>query len=133
MPEMDGLEFCWIIREKSKIPLVPFVFLTSLKNPDLEVRGFRAGADDFLTKPIDREELIKHVNTLLTRNKKLKTLDNDNSKVAKKGISGDLSELSLVEIIQLLHINKRSGKLVLDQAEIIFLNGTIIRAIYGAF
>ena len=50
MPQMDGIELCWMIRENSKIPLVPFIFLTSFDDSEMEIRGFRAGADDYLNK-----------------------------------------------------------------------------------
>jgi DNA-binding response OmpR family regulator len=129
MPEMDGIEFCWMIRENSDVPLTPFIFLTSMRDPDFEVRGYRAGADDFLNKPIDREILLEHVKILLDRNKKLKSLDDKKTPVSK-GINGELSELSLVEIIQLLNINKRSGQLKVEKGLILFSKGQIMKAEY---
>ena len=44
MPMTDGIEFCWMIRDNSPIPMVPFIFLTSLEDQEMEIRGFRAGA-----------------------------------------------------------------------------------------
>ena len=61
MPQMDGLELCWMIRENSKVPIVPFIFLTSFDDPETEVKGFRAGADRYLNKPIERKELLERV------------------------------------------------------------------------
>lgn len=131
MPEMDGIEFCWMIRENSKVSLVPIILLTSMKDPDFEIRGYRAGADDYLLKPIDRSVLLHHVQNLINRNQKLKTIDIDtDSGNTPKGFNGDLSELSLVEIIQLLHINKRSGILTVNSAELTFQNGQITRIRY---
>jgi DNA-binding response OmpR family regulator len=107
MPQMDGLELCWMIRENSKIPMVPFIFLTSFDDPETEVKGFRAGADKYLNKPIERKDLLEKVNELLDRKKKVnevaqKELDN-------KGFAGDLSDLSIVELVQMLNLNKKSG------------------------
>jgi DNA-binding response OmpR family regulator len=129
MPEMDGIEFCWMIREKSDVPLTPFIFLSSLRDPDFEIRGFRAGADDFLSKPIDRADLLSHVETLITRNKKLTDIDSSPKNTDQsKGFSGDVSELSLVEIFQLISINKRSGTLKLNDSMVYFKDGNIIKA-----
>lgn len=134
MPEMDGIEFCWMIRENSKVPMIPFIFLSSLKDPDYEIRGYRAGADDFLSKPIDRSDLLQHVESLINRNKKLKSMDESNeTEQSPKGFSGDLAELSLVEIIQLITINRRSGVLTIDSAELFFQSGNIIKASYHDF
>ena len=36
MPQTDGIEFCWMIRENSATPMVPFIFLTSLEDRDME-------------------------------------------------------------------------------------------------
>jgi diguanylate cyclase (GGDEF)-like protein len=57
MPVMDGVELCTKIRESSFPYYVYIVLLTSKNEKDEVVRGLRAGADDYLTKPFDREEL----------------------------------------------------------------------------
>ena len=134
MPEMDGIEFCWMIRENSDVPMVPFIFLSSLKDPDYEIRGYRAGADDFLSKPIDRSDLLQHVESLIRRNHKLQAMDKPSeSEKNQKGFSGDLSELSLVEIIQLITINRRSGILTVNEAQLFFQSGSVIKARYKDF
>jgi DNA-binding response OmpR family regulator len=108
MPETDGIEFCWMVREGSEIPMVPFIFLTSLNDQDMEIRGFRAGADEYLIKPVDRKILLEKVETLLERAIKVKSVDDE--KVSKpKGFEGNLADLSLVELIQLINLNKRDG------------------------
>ena len=112
MPKMDGIELCWMIRENSEIPLVPFIFLTSFKDRETAVRGLRAGADDYLTKPVDKKKLITSVKDLLERKKSLDSLDEKTEK--HKGFSGDLEDLSVVEVVQLLNLNKKSGVLKID-------------------
>ncbi len=107
MPQMDGLELCWMIRENSEIPMVPFIFLTSFDDPETEIKGFRAGADKYLNKPIERKDLLERVDELLQRNRKLKTYENETSD--KKAFEGDLSDLSIVELVQMLNLNKKSG------------------------
>jgi len=132
MPETDGIEFCWMVREGSEIPMVPFIFLTSLNDQDMEIRGFRAGADEYLIKPVDRKILLEKVETLLDRAKKVKSVDDE--KVSKtKGFEGNLADLSLAEMIQLINLNKRDGtmKIIADKnGVIVFEKGEMIYAAY---
>lgn len=112
MPQMDGLELCWMIRENSKIPMVPFIFLTSFDDPETEVKGFRAGADKYLNKPIERKDLLEKVRELLDRRKKVN--DVAKKELDSKGFAGDLSDLSIVELVQMLNLNRKSGTLYIE-------------------
>lgn len=133
MPQTDGIEFCWMVRENSEIPMVPFIFLTSLNDQDMEIRGFRAGADEYLIKPVDRNVLLEKVETLLKRAKRVKTVE-DEQVSQKKGFEGNIADLSLAEMIQLLNLNKRSGTMDIiaeKKGQIVFENGEMIYAIYN--
>ena len=57
MPGMDGSEFCRKVRSLDREVYPFFVFLTALKDRDHLLEGMEAGADDYLAKPLDREEL----------------------------------------------------------------------------
>lgn len=57
MPGMDGLQFCRLFRERSGEDYGYFILLTSKKEVDDIARGLDAGADDFLTKPVNANEL----------------------------------------------------------------------------
>lgn len=132
MPQTDGIEFCWMVRENSEIPMVPFIFLTSLNDQDMEIRGFRAGADEYLIKPVDRNVLLEKVETLLKRAKRVKTVE-DEQVSQKKGFEGNIADLSLAEMIQLLNLNKRSGTMDIiaeKRGQIIFENGEMIYSVY---
>ena len=132
MPETDGIEFCWMVRENSEIPMVPFIFLTSLNDQDMEIRGFRAGADEYLIKPVDRKILLEKVETLLERAKKVKSVDEE--QVSKmKGFEGNLADLSLAEMIQLINLNKRHGTMEIltdTKGVIVFEKGEMVYAAY---
>ena len=133
MPMTDGIEFCWMIRDNSPIPMVPFIFMTSLEDQEMEIRGFRAGADEYLIKPVDRKVLLEKVSTLLDRAKKVQSIDSHPSDEVK-GFEGNLADLSLAEVIQLLSLNQRSGTLIVeaeDKGEIVFNSGQMIFGKYG--
>lgn len=115
MPKMDGIELCWMIRDNSKVPMVPFIFLTSFEDQETAIRGFRAGADDYLNKPIDRKKLLTRARELLNRGGTLKEVEKHTDD--RKGFSGDLDDLSIVELVQMLNLNKKSGVLKIQSSE----------------
>jgi DNA-binding response OmpR family regulator len=57
MPEMDGIEFCHQVRALNRSPYSYFLLLTALQGKSNYLEGIHAGADDFLTKPYDDDEL----------------------------------------------------------------------------
>ena len=63
MPGMDGYEVCRRIRERPETAYLPVVMVTA-SGDEQKVQALRAGADDFLTKPIDRQELLARVASL---------------------------------------------------------------------
>jgi len=64
MPGMDGFETCRRIKSDPKTQHVPVVMVTALDQPSDRVQGLEAGADDFLTKPVDDIALITRVKNL---------------------------------------------------------------------
>jgi two-component system NtrC family sensor kinase len=64
MPEMSGFEVCQRLKER-RDDYLPVILFTALGEQDDRNAGLRAGADDFLTKPVDRHELILRVQTFL--------------------------------------------------------------------
>ena len=64
MPGTDGFEICERMKSDPATAMVPVVLVTALEDRQSRVRGIRAGADDFLSKPVHREELMARVKTL---------------------------------------------------------------------
>ncbi len=67
IPYINGLELCKRIRKKNDN--VPVIMLTALGTTSDKISGFDAGADDYLTKPFEFQELLARINALLKRSK----------------------------------------------------------------
>jgi two-component system cell cycle response regulator len=65
MPGMDGFEVCRRIKSNPRTAHVPVVMVTALDQPSDRVAGLEAGADDFLTKPVDDSALFARVRSLV--------------------------------------------------------------------
>jgi two-component system, cell cycle response regulator len=75
MPDMDGFAVTRAIREHPLLAQLPIILVTALDDRDSRVRGFEAGADDFITKPFDYVELRARIATILRLNRYRRLLD----------------------------------------------------------
>jgi len=75
MPAMDGYEVCRRIKANSASRLIPVVMITSLDRVADRVRALEAGADDYMTKPVDRVELVARVRSALRLKSTYDSLD----------------------------------------------------------
>ena len=65
MPEMDGYEVCEYLKSKEKTKDIPIIFLTAKVDSGDIIKGFEVGAQDYVTKPYNSQELVARVNTHL--------------------------------------------------------------------
>lgn len=65
MPEIDGFAFAETVRKIN--PTVPIIFVTARDDFNAKQRGFQAGIDDFMVKPIDLQELLLRISAILRR------------------------------------------------------------------
>jgi adenylate cyclase len=82
MPGMDGFETCRRIRMCERNTMLPVVMVTSLDAKEDRIRGLEAGADDFLTKPINVHELLARVRSLLRIKRLYETVEAQRAELA---------------------------------------------------
>jgi two-component system cell cycle response regulator len=73
MPKMDGIEVVRRLKANAELPFIPVIMQTALDSTENKVEGLDAGADDYITKPINFAELEARVNSLL----RIKALQTD--------------------------------------------------------
>jgi putative two-component system response regulator len=79
MPGIDGFEVCRKLKTANETRLIPIIMLTALDNHEAKVKAIKNGADDFITKPPDREELIARTRSLINMrrlNRSLTSIEN---------------------------------------------------------
>jgi DNA-binding response OmpR family regulator len=67
LPDIDGFEVCRVLRTNTRTSHVPIIFLTQKDERSDKLQGFELGADDYITKPFDIEELKLRVQRAITR------------------------------------------------------------------
>jgi putative two-component system response regulator len=65
MPELSGFDVCAKLKSNPDTYLIPVILVTALSDKENRIEGIRVGADDFLTRPVDRTELLARVRSLL--------------------------------------------------------------------
>jgi CheY-like chemotaxis protein len=130
MPVMDGYTLCRRLREDPAARAIPFLFLTAKDDEMERIRGLKLGADDYVAKPCDLEEIKRRVQTLLGRVAAAR-------RIASHGVqmSGDLEETELVDLVQALGLHEKTGALILkrhSESGVLYLkDGQIIGAELG--
>lgn len=123
MPGFDGFETLERIREESSLPILMF---TSKNDSASKVRGLRAGADDYLTKPFDMEELIARIVSLIRRYTRWNQKGGQPRVLAFDGLSIDVDSRSVIgangtfelppkEFDLLLFLAKNQGRILTKQ------------------
>jgi len=87
MPDLNGYEVCRSIRADPATAALPVVLVTALTDTDDRIRGIDAGADDFLSKPFNRHELLARVRSLLRLKRYTDDLDTAESVIVSLALT----------------------------------------------
>ncbi len=81
MPDLDGFETCRLLKSQTLTRDIPVIFLTALSEPINKIQGFQAGGVDYITKPIEQEEVLMRIQTHLTIQRMRQKLTLQNQKL----------------------------------------------------
>jgi CheY-like chemotaxis protein len=132
MPKMDGWSLVRQLRSHSELAMMPVIFLTALSSEDDRIRGFRLGADDYVTKPFRFEELDLRVAKTLRRTAHV--MQETRDQLAGTGLRGDLSQVGLSSLLVLIEMERKTGLLQLrapddgPTAQILVREGKVVHA-----
>ena len=65
MPKMDGVEVCRRLKDDASLPFIPIILITAKSESEDVVAGLEAGAEEYLTKPVDQQALVARVKSML--------------------------------------------------------------------
>lgn len=110
MPELDGFEILEKIREKNNLPILMF---TSKNDSASKVRGLRAGADDYLTKPFEMDELIARIISLIRRYTRFKQSEGIPGKIEFDDLKIDTDSRSVTSVNGIFELPPKEFDLLL--------------------
>jgi DNA-binding response OmpR family regulator len=131
MPKMDGWSLVRQLRSHTELAMLPVVFLTALSSEDDRIRGFRLGADDYVTKPFRFEELDLRVAKTLRRVQAV--VQETREQLGGSGLRGDLSQVGLSSLLVLIEMERKTGLLQLrvaggPSAQVLVRDGKVVHA-----
>ena len=84
MPGIDGFETCRRLKARKETSHLPVIFMTALSDTEDKVKGFQVGAVDYVTKPIQQEEVLARVTTHLTLRRLQVSLEENNARLQQE-------------------------------------------------
>ncbi len=121
LPLMDGPHLLKEIRSHSATQLLPFIMIGSLKTLEERVSAMKLPVDDYLQKPLDPEEIVARIDSLLREVE----LWSSTPERQARGFSGSLGEMSLVDLLQTLEVGNKNAVVRLQHAGkegVVFIN-----------
>lgn len=107
MPTMDGWQLLRLVRARPTLAHIPFVFITTLSGEAERLRGYQLGVDDYLSKPMEAQELATRISVVLERARR-----RPGSSAERGALSGDLKHVSLPSVLAFLEAERRTGALL---------------------
>ncbi|MCG8700500.1 MAG: response regulator [Bacteroidales bacterium] len=96
MPDMDGFETCKLIRNTKEVSNTPVFLITALDDRDSRLKGLDSGADDYISKPFDRVEIIAKVKNVKQNRKATQSIIAEPETTTKTAVKTDLKILELL-------------------------------------
>jgi DNA-binding NtrC family response regulator len=107
MPDLDGFAVCRKLKEHAKTRDIPVIFMSALDDTDSKVKGFSCGAVDYVTKPLQREEVLARVHAHLTLRRQQQELEIKNLALKEQIAQRKKAENALIRSDQKLQALSR--------------------------
>jgi DNA-binding response OmpR family regulator len=108
LPDIEGIEVCQILR--SRDIQTPIIMITARQEVSFEVRGLTAGADDFIVKPFDIEQLMARVHAVMRRSS---TKNSALSRIVISSLVIDPATKAVYDHGQRIHITKKEFEILM--------------------
>lgn len=116
MPKMDGLKMCSMIKNDIRVSHIPVILITARTTASDIAEGYKAGADDYITKPFNSFVLMARIENIIQSRNRLKKLYGKNFSLETLGVKAvSLEERFMQNLYHVLETNISDPNLSLDQ------------------
>jgi DNA-binding response OmpR family regulator len=131
MPLLDGWSLVKTLRARSEFAHLPVIFLSALSSDEDRIRGFRLGADDYVTKPFRFEEFDFRVARTVQRTRAI--VQDVRDRMQHVGLHGDLGQIGIAGLLTLIELERKTGRLTVrsrdgQSAYLTLRDGRVIQA-----
>ena len=144
LPRIDGVSLIRILRSKPDLALVPAIFLDDRDGLESRISGFKLGADDFMPKPLQSEDLDARIAIALNARDQARNTVQPPAPSAEEmefsgvlaGFRGTLTQIGLPSLLSLMELERKIGVLVLilepeqEKVRIFIRDGRVLQARY---
>lgn len=111
MPKMDG--FTLAEKINSINTEIPFLFLTARNQNEDKIKGLKLGADDYIVKPFEAEELILRINAIIKRTEKSKIVASEKGEITIGSYLFDANRLQLKNAVSTQQLSEKEAALII--------------------
>jgi len=111
LPDIEGIEVCSILRKKGIE--TPIIIITARQEVSYEVRGLAEGADDFIVKPFDMEQLIARINAVSRRTMGPKAGKDSNERIVINSVTIDPAGKVVYSEGKRIHLTKKEFQILM--------------------
>lgn len=125
LQQLDGIDLCYMIRQNTNLSSIPYILISDDIGPEERINAFRSGVDSIVPTTISLRELSTRIETLIKRFE----LATNIILQPNQSMVGTLKDFRLVEILQMLNMNMKSGMLTVyhqsQRGQIAFFEGNM--------
>lgn len=131
MPEMDGLDTCRVLRESDETRHIPLLMLTAANTSQERIRAFNLGADDFISKPFEVDELLSRLKSKIRRMNELRNIPRDETVIGNLSMDLRSREVKINEgLVDLSPVEYGILKLLIARVDEVVTRKEIMKEVW---